>query len=941
VAETRRDLIYRMTADPEAFKRGMREAGQDSRAFYKELKQLEKQQQAVDSVMTATGFTAMGFGVAVGAGLAVAAKAAIDWESAWTGVAKVVDGTPEQLAALEGELRDLATTLPQTHAEIAGVAAAAGQLGIAREDIADFTQTMVAMGVSTDLASEDAAMAMARLMNIMQTAPSDVDKLGSAIVGLGNSGASTEAEIVEMALRIAGAGHTVGMTEAEVLAFSSALASVGIEAESGGSSVSTAMIKISEAVNEGGDSLATFAQVAGVSADEFASKFRSDPATAINMFVQGLGRIQSSGGDVFATLETLGMSEIRLRDALLRLAGAGDLLTESLATGNEAWDENSALMEEAARRYGTTEAQMQIARNQLVDLGITLGEVMLPAINKFLDVASGMLSWFQDLPAGLQQTVVWLGVAATAVTLVGGAALIAVPKIHALNVALGEIGGKKASAVQSALGRVTGFLAGPWGIAIGAAVAVAGLFVASQAETRARVDEVAGTLDQQTGAITENTRAWAAHELEQAGALEAAQALGIDMQTLTDAVLGNARAAAEVEAAYTGAYGEAERFLEANDLTSLDEAEGALREEAEALIANGEAADILKRQMGDLNGEYQTATEEARREAAARGESTDAMAGASAESQVLAETLGITTAAAENATEAFDELHNKVRALIDSAFALNEAEREVQAGIDTLTESLNENGATVDSNTEKGRANEQAIEDQIAAIAELAVTTAEQTGSTEEANAVLDEQTAALVRVLKQAGFTEEEIQNYIGVLDSVPGAIQTAVQTKGVSAAINQMENIKSWMNAINRTVTISFRYENFMPRGGAAIPKKDGGIVGYANGGLPSFPDGGMFRGIGGPRSDSNLVAISDGEFIVNAESTKRHRALLETINSRSGHAASRSSSVRMPVNGGGGSVLVQVDFRGASDALTRGLQDLVRVQGNGDVQVAFGSS
>ncbi|KPC73385.1 hypothetical protein ADL26_13615, partial [Thermoactinomyces vulgaris] len=138
----------------------------------------------------------------------------------------------------------------------------------AREDIAQFTETVVAMGVSTDLASEDAAMGMARLMNIMQTAPDQVGNLGSAIVGLGNAGASTESEIMEMALRIAGAGHTVGMTEAEVLAFSSALASVGIEAESGGSSISTAMIKISEAVNEGGDALDTFAEVAGVTADE-------------------------------------------------------------------------------------------------------------------------------------------------------------------------------------------------------------------------------------------------------------------------------------------------------------------------------------------------------------------------------------------------------------------------------------------------------------------------------------------------------------------------------------------------------------------------------------------------------------------------------------------------------------------------------------------------
>ncbi|KPC74991.1 hypothetical protein ADL26_08355, partial [Thermoactinomyces vulgaris] len=157
-------------------------------------------------------------------------------------------------------------------------------------------------------------------------------------------------------------------------------------------------------------------------------------------------------------------SEIRLRDALLRLAGAGDLLTESLATGNQAWNENTALMAEAERRYGTTEAQIAIAKNQLVDMGITLGETLLPAINGFLDVADGLFSWFQSAPGWLKQAVVWLGFVTAAVTLAGGAALIAVPKIHALNVALSEIGTGKALAAQRAIGGVASVLTGPWGL---------------------------------------------------------------------------------------------------------------------------------------------------------------------------------------------------------------------------------------------------------------------------------------------------------------------------------------------------------------------------------------------------------------------------------------------------------------------------------------------
>lgn len=903
-----------MRVDADQAKAEWARAGNATRKLRYELRQLEQQQQAVDNAMTVLGQGMVVTGAAIGVGLGLAAKAAVEWESAWTGVAKVVDGSPEQMAALEDELRGLATTLPQTHAEIAGVAAAAGQLGVAREDISEFTQTMVAMGVSTDLASEDAAMSMARLMNIMQTAPDQVDNLGSAIVGLGNAGASTESEIVEMALRIAGAGHTVGMTEADVLGFASALASVGIEAESGGSSVSTAMVMMAEAVNEGGESLGEFANVAGVTADEFAAKFRSDPAQAIDMFVQGLGRIQDSGGDVFGVLEGLGMSEIRLRDAMLRLAGSGDLLTESLAGGNQAWEENTALMEEAARRYGTTEAQMSIAKNQLVDMGISLGEILLPAINKLLDVGDGLFSFFQSMPAGLQQTIVWLGVAAAAITLIGGAALIAVPKIHALNVALGEMGGKKASMAQKALGGVTGFLTGPWGIAIGAAVTVLGLFIAKQAETRAQTDELAGTLDQQTGAITENSRAWAAHELEEAGALKAAQTLGIEMSTMTDAVLGNAAAAAEVEAAYMAAFNATEAFLEAHDLETLADADESLQDEVDALLANAEAADILKREMGDLNGTFDDAAEATQREIEARRESGEATSAASTETEIYAESLGIATSYVNDATAANQQFDAALRALRDTMFGSKDAQAALTLETQRATEAFEENGSSLDVNTEAGALNHQAIMGLIAANHELISAEAESGATAEELAGITADLRGDFIDLMRQAGMSEEAIDEYADAFDDIPASKTTTL--------IQRLETVGQWK----------------VPSSGI-LPQ-------YAEGGLVGFPHGGMLSGPGTGTSDSILLRASNGEFIVNAEATSQNRALLEAINSGQTLAAARQHVPAAPrgmggMGAAGGTVLVRFEFAGASDALARGLEDLVRVRGNGNVQVAFGSS
>lgn len=371
------------------------------------------------------------FGAATLVGLGMAAKAAIDWESAWAGVRKTVEGSPEQLAQLEGELRNLATTLPATHAEIAGVAEAAGQLGIATEDVSAFTKVMIDLGETTNLTAEEAATSIAKLMNIMQTAPGDVDNLGAALVDLGNNGASTERDIIEMALRIAGAGEQIGLTESDVLGFANALASLGIEAEAGGSAISRVMSDMAKAVAQGGDELNAFAEVAGMTASEFAAAFREDPAAAIASFVEGLGGIKAAGGDVFTVLDNMGLGSIRVRDALLRLAGGGDILRESLQLGADAWEENTALVEEAEKRYDTTEAKIQIARNTLVDLAIDIGGVLLPALSGMAEGVANVLRWFSDLPGPVKTVATVLATIAGAASLAGGGFLLLAPRLRA------------------------------------------------------------------------------------------------------------------------------------------------------------------------------------------------------------------------------------------------------------------------------------------------------------------------------------------------------------------------------------------------------------------------------------------------------------------------------------------------------------------------------
>ena len=496
----------------------------------------------------AAGTALAAFGAATTAALGASAAAAISWESDFAGVRKTVDDTAEGYAELSGELRGMARELPASHSAIAGVAEAAGQLGIERENITAFTRTMIDLGESTNLSADQAATALARFANIMGTSQTEFSNLESSIVELGNNYATTEAEIVEMGLRLAGAGRQARLTEGEVLGLATALSSVGIEAQAGGTAFSRVIIEMGTAVDTQSGKLRTFAQVAGMSAEEFSTAWRDNAGSAIAAFVAGLGEMEASGQTIQPILEDLGMTDIRVGDALRRASAAADLFTGAMDTGNQAYAENIALSNEAAQRYETTASQLGVLRNTVIDAGISLGEVFLPAINALADSGQGLAAFLADLPPSLQKIAAWSGAAAGGVSLLAGGMLLLAPRAletYRAFQALGIVGPKTTAAIRN----VASFLTGPWGLAIAGAVTALGIFISHQAKVRAEIDEVRGTLDEQTGAVTENTRAWAANLASSEGALDWAADLGLKAGVVTDAMMGNADAIAQVQAA--------------------------------------------------------------------------------------------------------------------------------------------------------------------------------------------------------------------------------------------------------------------------------------------------------------------------------------------------------------------------------------------------------
>jgi len=528
-----KNLNVNVTASSTDFDRGMRSASASSRQFGREL---AKQRREAEQFRENVGKAMLGVGIGMAAAAGLSVKAAIEWESAWTGVEKTVTGNAKQMAALEGQLRSMARELPATHQEIAAVAEAAGQLGIQRENIASFTRTMIAMGETTNLTAEDAATAFAQFANVMGTSQGNFDRMASTVVALGNAGASTEADIVALAQRLSGAGKLMGATEPEILALASSMADLGIEAELGGGAIQRTAIKIETAVAQGGAALEGFANVAGVSAQRFATMYEKRPVEAIDAFVRGLNHIDKSGGDAIGALAELNIKGTQDLSVLLRLKGAGDLLSKSLDRGTKAWRENTALVREAAKRYATTEAQMQVARNNIKDLGITIGQTLLPVVGGLADKIRGLVLVIQNLPGPVKSALGVFGALVGTLSLVGGGALLLGPKLASLRSTASAMT-RSASSMNRALGATGMFMTGPWGAAIAAATLALGFFAASKAEAAVEVERFVSAIEADNGVLAENSRMTALKALQDRGMTDALKAAKIPLAEAVNALV--------------------------------------------------------------------------------------------------------------------------------------------------------------------------------------------------------------------------------------------------------------------------------------------------------------------------------------------------------------------------------------------------------------------
>lgn len=352
-----------------------------------------------DNISSFGGKLTTGLTAPLVASVGLITKAAIDYESAFAGVKKTVDETATvSYQKLSDGIRQMAKELPASAVEIANVAEVAGQLGIKTEDILSFSRTMIDMGESTNLSAEEAATAIAKIANIMGLTSDEYSRFGAAVVDLGNNFATTEKDIVEMTNRLAAGGKLAGLSTADILGLATAMSSVGIEAESGGTAMTQTLTAIGNAVSLTGkgaaDDLNLIAKTAGMTSEEFQQAWKEKPVVALQSFIKGLQEAQDKGVNMNAILMQLGMTGVRQSNMLKSLALASDKMGQAVDRSNKAWKENTALTNEANKRYETTESQLKMFKNQVTDLAIEFGGPLLKALREGLKAGK---PWIETL----------------------------------------------------------------------------------------------------------------------------------------------------------------------------------------------------------------------------------------------------------------------------------------------------------------------------------------------------------------------------------------------------------------------------------------------------------------------------------------------------------------------------------------------------------------
>lgn len=442
-----------LEATTTAFDRGLRKAQDGLNAFAKQtdkihakMESFQKRHQGAFDAMQAIGAASAVGLVAIGAGIKATTAEAMKFESAMAEVKKVVNfESPDGIKQMRAELEELSTRVPIAFDGLAKIAAAAGQSGIAANEIVKFTEAAAKMGTAFDITAEQAGQAMAEMRTAFKMSQAEVETLADKINYLGNNSPNAAAKIMEVVQRIGPLGEIAGVSADQIAAMAASLTSV--EPDVAATGLKNMMLQLVK-----GESLSKSAKAAfddlGLSYTEIAKGMQTDSIGTINKVFEAIKKLPEEAQA--ATINDIFGSESIA--VISQLINGTDTLGKHLQAMGDASKYAGSMSQEAANINNTSAAKMEMFKNATQNAKAAIGDAFLPALGALaealLPVINGIKQFAQENPTMV-----------TAITGIVGGVLV-------LGTALGAIG-LAVPLVTTALGGLTA-IAGLVGAAIGA-----------------------------------------------------------------------------------------------------------------------------------------------------------------------------------------------------------------------------------------------------------------------------------------------------------------------------------------------------------------------------------------------------------------------------------------------------------------------------------------
>ena len=816
-----RTVSVKLLADVKGFVSGIQRASAESARMSGTLAQhAAKNEQAY----TRVGQTLLGIGLAAGAGVAVAITTFARFDQQMSLVAAASGEAGESLDALrQAAIRAGADTAFSATEAAQGVTELS-KAGVSASDIlggalAGSLDLAAAGGLGVGEAAEIAATAMTQF----GLEGSEVTHVAD-LLAAGAGKAQGDVTDLGSALKQSGlVASQTGLSIEETTGALGAFASAGLLGSDAGTSFKSMLQRLTPQSKEA----KSLMDELGISAYDSAGQF-----IGLSEFA---GNLQSSLADLTPEQRNSALATIFGSDAVR----AASIIYQEGAAGVEEWiskvDDSGYASEQAAAKLDNLLGDLEAFGGSVETALIGMGEAGNGPLRELVQNATTLVNVFNDLPGPVQQGALAVGGVTAAVGLAGGSILILLPRVVAFNAALATMGPLGVAAASGL--RAVGAAAGPIGLALTAVTVIGGVLLNGWINQKQAVDEYAASLDAATGAVTDNTRVIAAKTLQDDGAYKAANNLGISLETVTEAALGNSAAMAEVAERVEAVRSQADSYRDSNGL----------------LVANTEAQtsaraltgdiNVLEKQLGTQNTTITEAQAAARELAEGLGETGVATTDAAAATGVLQGQVAEMAAEVDSAEDAITSLDAALKALFAVELGVQEATDAVEDAIYDMAEAsrqATEDGKAltggVVGNTQASRDNRAAVNDAMRAVGEEAVARVRNGESVAAVTARVYASREALIAEAVSRGASRAEAEEYTSVLLDIPDQVSTVVSTPGMQVAIDAADYLRRSLDAIPKSVSVSTTTYATTVRQDIAMasraPKADGGMVFAANG-------------------------------------------------------------------------------------------------------------